>query len=359
MKLKNIVVTVISAICIISSSLNAYAKEKVILSSDMVNLFDDGIAMMMLAKNPDAELLGVATEIGNTWVETGTASAIRQLELIGRTDIPVYNGVNTLTRKGRLEGLELENKLFGRGKDVFNGAGDYPRHTSWKAAYRDEYRTEPTIEVQEKYAVDFIVDTVKANPGEVTVVAIGTYNNLAAAVRKAPEIVPMIKRVVYMGGAFYCSGNVTPRAEFNIWLDPEAARYVWRQPFKEQIIFPLDCCEKIWFTKKRYDRLAGTVKDKSFQDMLANHWITDEFKRNPNYHAFLWDVLCAAYINDSSIVLEEETLPVDVNDVFGPTYGETLVYRDIAPIGSQKARIVFKVDEKKVWRQVQKLFKEL
>lgn len=80
-------------------SAEAAAREKVILDADMVDLFDDGIAMMMLAESPKMDLKGVTIVIGNTWVETGTASAIRQLEGIGRTDIPVYMGVNETVRK--------------------------------------------------------------------------------------------------------------------------------------------------------------------------------------------------------------------------------------------------------------------
>lgn len=359
MKLKKLFMGAITAMCIMGTALSASAKEKVVLSADMVDLFDDGVAMLLMAKSPKVDLLGVTTVVGNTWVETGTASAIRQLEGINRTDIPVYNGMNRVTRGGRIEGMLLEKELFGRGADPHMGAGGYPRPESWLKAYRDNYKAEPTMKPQDKSGVDFLIDTIKANPHEVTVVAIGTYNNLAMAVRRAPEIVPLIKRVVYMGGAFFCNGNVMPSAEFNIWMDPEAARYVWRQPFKEQIIFPLDCCEKIWFTSERYNKLAGLIKSKHFQDMFANHWAAGAFKADPKYHTFVWDVLCAAYVIDPSIITEEETLPVDVNDIYGPTYGETLAFRGNGPIGSQKARIVYTVDEKKIWDQVEKLFSSL
>ena len=359
MSLRKLFLCAVTVLCLLGSTLTASAKEKVILSADMVDLFDDGVAMLLMAKSPKVDLLGVTTVIGNTWVETGTASAIRQLEGIGRTDIPVYIGMNTCTRGGRIESMKIEKELFGRGPDPHCGAGGYDQPASWRAAYLADYKAEPTAAPQSKSGVDFIIDTVKANPNEVTIVAIGTYNNLATACRRAPEIVPLIKRVVYMGGAFFCNGNVMPSAEFNIWMDPEAARYVWRLPFKEQIIFPLDACEKIHFTKYRYDRLAGMLKTKFFQDMFANHWAAGNFKADPNYHTYVWDVLCAAFVIDPSIIVKEETLPVDVNDVFGPTYGETLAYRGNGPIGSQKARIVFEVKEDKVWEQVEALFNSL
>ena len=331
-------------------------KEKVILSADVVDLFDDGVAMLMLAKSPKVELLGVAVVIGNTWVETGTASAIRQLEGIKRTDIPVLMGVNKVHREGRIAAIQDEKTMFGRGPDTHDGAAGYPQPKSWKDAYREAYKSEPTIEPSKEDAVDFIIRQVKANPNEVTIVAIGTYNNLAAAVQKAPEIVPLIKRVVYMGGAFFWNGNVTPQAEFNIWFDPEAAQIAWHSPFKEQVIFPLDACEKIKFTKKTYDELAARLKQPHFQSMFANHWTTPRFKENPEWNTFVWDILCAAYVIDPSIIEVEETLPVDVNTVYSPNYGSTLAYRGIPPDGTQKARIVFKVNEEKVWKQVNDLF---
>ncbi len=265
-------------------------------------------------------------------------------------------GVNTVTRKGRINMIQEKKTKFGRGPDAHDGAAGYPEPASWKDAYRKAYGAEPTIEPSKESAVDFIIRQVKANPHEVTIVAIGTYNNIAAAVKKAPEIVPLIKRVLYMGGAFFWNGNVTPQAEFNIWFDPEAAQTAWHTPFKEQVIFPLDVCEKIKFTKKTYDELAARLKDPHFKKMFANHWTQPKFKADPKWNTYVWDILCAAYVIDPSIIETEETLPVDVNTVYSPNYGSTLAYRGIPPTGTQKARIVFKVNEQKVWKQVSDLF---
>jgi len=150
-----------------------------------------------------------------------------------------------------------------------------------------------------------------------------------------------------------------PNAEFNIWMDPEAARLVWRQPFREQVIFPLDCCEKIHFTKERYERLANLLHTKTFKDMFASHWTAGAFSADPSFHTFVWDVLCAAFVIDPSVISREETLPVDVCIDYGPAYGETHAFRGHAPAGTQRARIVFDVDEAKIWSQVENLFKSL
>ena len=100
-------------------------------------------------------------------------------------------------------------------------------------------------------AVNFIIDEVKKNPNEISIIAISTGVNLAMAIRMAPEIIPLIKRVIYMGGSFFKPGNTTPTAEFNWWMDPEAAKICLRSPFKEQIIVGLDVCEKMPFKKEQ------------------------------------------------------------------------------------------------------------
>ena len=105
----------------------AAEKEKVILDTDMVELLDDGVAMMMLAQAPNIQLEGVTIVFGNTWVETGTAAAIRQLEGMGRKDIPVFMGVNEPTRKDRFAHMAEEKRLYGQNFDSHKGAAGYPR----------------------------------------------------------------------------------------------------------------------------------------------------------------------------------------------------------------------------------------
>ena len=130
MKLKKFFMGAAAAMCIMGTAMTASAKEKVFLSADMVDLFDDGVAMLLMAKNPEVDLKGVGIVVGNTWVETGTASALRQLEGINRPDIPVYMGMNRCTRGGRIESMGLEKEIFGRGPDPHMGAGGYQQPAS-------------------------------------------------------------------------------------------------------------------------------------------------------------------------------------------------------------------------------------
>ena len=146
------------------------AAEKVLLDSDMVDLFDDGIAMMMLVKSSDIELLGITTVTGNTWSEDGTASAIRQLEALNIDNIPVIQGVTPKNIKKRLNNIQAENQKFGSGfNGEYNGAGGYAEPSDWHTAYVNKYGTEPTLKPLTENAVDFIIKTVKANPHEVTI----------------------------------------------------------------------------------------------------------------------------------------------------------------------------------------------
>ena len=189
----------------------AAEKEKVILDTDMVELLDDGVAMMMLAQAPHIQLEGVTIVFGNTWVETGTAAAIRQLEGMGRKDIPVFMGVNEPTRKDRFAHMAEEKRLYGQNFDSHKGAAGYPRPVSWQQAYRERYHREPELEPRKERAADFIVRTIRNNPGQVTLVAIGSGANLAAALDRDPAIAGLVKRVVYMAGAFMVEGNVMIR----------------------------------------------------------------------------------------------------------------------------------------------------
>jgi inosine-uridine nucleoside N-ribohydrolase len=318
-----------AALLLVAPGSVAEAKEKVILDSDMVVLYDDGVAMMMLAKHPDIELLGVTIVPGNTWVSEGTAYALRQLEVLKRTDVPVALGIRYPLRAGRYETLGVERKMFGYSSSYI-GCFSRPEPPSYLDVYRAEFGSDPTIKPVDKHAVDFLIDTIKANPGEVTVMPIGPCTNLAIAIRIAPEIIPLIKRVVYMGGAFDTPGNTTPSAEFNWWFDPEAAKMTVRAPFANQLIVGLDVCKKYRFNKKIFERITAvdTLIAKMFKEKYG-----PRFEKNPGY----------------TRLVEEETRWVDVNSDYNLDYGRSLGYHKQGPAGTQKARILLAIDEERFW----------
>lgn len=329
----------------------APTKEKVLLDTDMVEMFDDGVALVMLANAPGIDLLGVTCVTGNSWVQEGVAYSLRQLETAGR-NIPVLEGMRYPLRPQRHELFETERAQFGMGHDSWLGSLGRPEPAGWLDFYRSRYGQAPEFKPLESHAVNFIIDTIRANPHEVTIAAIGPCTNLAAAIRMAPDIVPLVKRVVYMGGAFFQPGNVTPAAEFNWWLDPEAAQITVRAPFKEQIVFGLDVCEKVIFRRAHYDRLLATLGKSPFAVMLKNTFVGRSFADNEKFTHFVWDVLAAAAIIDPGIITAEETCAIDVNTQYGLSYGQSLAYPKAGPQGCVKARIIKDLDQERFWNMV-------
>ncbi len=346
-------------LCLLVSTTVCFAqkKEKVILDTDMVEVFDDGIAMMMLAKAPNIDLIGVTTVIGNTWVPEGTAYAIRQLEAINRTDIPVVPGIRTPMYPSRFETIKNERILFGIG-DAYVGAAGYEEPKTWESVYLQKYGREPEHKPLDMKAVNFIIDQVKANPGEITIIAIGTCDNIATAAHIAPEIVPLVKRVIYMGGSFFQPGNTTPTAEFNWWMDPDAAKMAVRSPFKEQIIVGLDVCETMPFRKDRYDHLKAVTNNRLILNMLQRNFLNQLFIDDPTYTHYIWDVIAACIMIDPTLIQDEVTRYVDVNSQFGFSYGQAVAFDKNQPIGTQQARIILKVDGERLWKMVEDYLKK-
>ncbi len=164
---------------------------------------DDAVALIMALRWPEVDVKAITMVAGNVGLEQATRNALYTVGLCG-SNVPVYMGASRpLTRRH-------ENAQWFHGQD---GLGDQGYPT-------------PTQKAESKPAVDAIIETVKANPG-IVMVTLGPLTNIALAVSQAPEIIPLISRCVVMGGAANCVGNVTPAAEYNIWVDPEAAHIVF------------------------------------------------------------------------------------------------------------------------------------
>jgi inosine-uridine nucleoside N-ribohydrolase len=334
---------------------NGFTKEKVILDTDMVELFDDGVAMIMLAKSKQIDLLGIVTVSGNVWEAEATLYALRQLEIIDRPDIPVYAGTRHPLRAGRYETMKTEQELFGQ--LGWMGAFNRPEPTSYQTLEPDRipYGGYPNLKSKDKHGVQFLIDAIKENPGEITIVAIGPLTNIALAIRLEPAIIPLIKRIVYMGGAFDVPGNMTPAAEFNWWFDPEAAKMSVRAPFADQLIVGLDVCEKYLFKKEIFDRIVANKSPLSefFKDKYA-----PIFESKPDYSRLVWDTIAAAVAIDPTLISEEEIRWVDVNADYSLDYGRSLSYKNQGPVGTQRSRILFSIDEDRFWNLMVDLIKD-
>ena len=343
------------ALTLLLAPARAHAQERVIVDADMGVLGDDAVALFMLVNSPNVEVLGVTIVPGNSWAEHCTASALRQLELIGRTDIPVFMGVREPLMGSRQAWLEAEERLWGRSE--FLGAYGRPRATSYLALDREPVVGYPTTKPADENAVDFIVRTIKAYPNQVTLFAIGPATNVALAVRKNPEIVPLVKRIYYMGGSVDVPGNSSPAAEFNWWFDPEAARIALRTPFREQIVVPTDVAEKVFYTKAEYDRIVSAPETPITKLFKQVHG--PRFERDAAMRSHIWDALATAIFLQPGLATKLVDRFLDIDVTYGPNYGRSIGYHQSRrrsfetpadfPAGTQKVKVLLEIDQPAFW----------
>lgn len=195
--------------------MNFMEKKKTILDCDPG--MDDSVAIILAAKSQELDLLAVTTLNGNYPAEVTSVNALKVIEMLGRTDIPVAKGMVT----------PMVRPIP---KDPFSHGAD---------GQAENFLPEPTSSLCDKHAVDLMIDLVKENPGEVTILCTGPMSNLAMAMQKAPEIKNMIREVIAISGAFglnkYAFANATgdtPQSEWNVYVDPEAADLVYNSGVK-------------------------------------------------------------------------------------------------------------------------------
>ncbi|MDS1137354.1 nucleoside hydrolase [Nitratireductor indicus] len=212
------------------------AARKIIIDTDPGQ--DDALAILLALASPELEVLGITAVAGNVPLALTQKNARKICELAGRPETRVFAGAaRPLLRK-----LVTAEEVHGRtGLD----GPDLP---------------EPRMPLQDTHAVDFIIETL-LNQAEksVTLCPLGPLTNIALALSRAPEIAPRIREIVLMGGGFFEGGNVTPAAEFNIYVDPHAADIVLQAGIP-LVMMPLDVTHKALTTRKRLTaiRALGT-----------------------------------------------------------------------------------------------------
>ena len=197
---------------------------------------DDAVAILLaLAAPEELDVLGIVAVAGNLPLAQTERNARRVCELAGRADIPVYAGC----ARPLLRPLATAEQIHGE-------------------TARDRLLLpEPTMALQPQHGVDFLIETFRAEAaGTITLCVLGPMTNMAMALVKAPEIAERIGELVAMGGACFALGNVTPAAEFNIHVDPEAAAIVLNSGIPITMI-PLDVTQQVLTTPKRLAALRG------------------------------------------------------------------------------------------------------
>lgn len=201
--------------------------QKIIIDTDPGQ--DDAVAILLALASPEIEVLGITCVAGNVPLARTRDNARKVCELAGRPDIRVFAGCAEPLARPLITAEHVH------GKTGLDGA-DLPA---------------PAMPLQDGHAVDFIIDTLRReDPGTVTLVPIGPLTNIATALRRAPDIAARIQRIVLMGGAYFEVGNITPAAEFNIYVDPEAAAAVFAAGVP-LVVVPLDATHKALVTAPR------------------------------------------------------------------------------------------------------------
>lgn len=179
---------------------------------------DDAVAILLALASPELEVLGITTVAGNVPLALTHVNARKVCELAKRTDIPVFAGCDHPLKRDLVTAENVHGKTGLDGIEL----------------------PAPTMPLQSQHSVDFIIETLRAAPEKtITICSLGPLTNTAQALLKAPDIAEKIQRIVLMGGGFFEGGNITPSAEFNAFVDPEAAKIVFAAGVPLTVI-PLD-----------------------------------------------------------------------------------------------------------------------
>jgi len=194
---------------------------------------DDAVALLMALRHPDVRVEAITVVAGNVELEQGVRNALYTVELSG-ADVSVYRGSAGPLRR------DLVVAQFFHGSDGLGDQG-YPA---------------PGREAAAGDAVDVLIETIRSNPG-VVLVTLGPLTNVAKALARAPEIAGQVGRCVVMGGASCTVGNVTPAAEYNVWVDPDAARAVFRSGLPIEMVGWELCRGAATLSEKEMDMVRG------------------------------------------------------------------------------------------------------
>ncbi|WP_457648773.1 nucleoside hydrolase [Profundibacter sp.] len=203
---------------------------KIIIDTDPGQ--DDAVAILLALASPEEiEVIGITAVAGNVPLPLTHKNARIICELAGKTDIPVYAGCD------RPLAHDLVTAEHVHGKTGLDGPN----------------LPDPTMQLTDGHAVDYIIDTLRHAPaGTITLCPLGPLTNIATAFQKAPDIIEKVQEIILMGGAYFEVGNITPAAEFNIYVDPEAADIVFKSGVPI-VVMPLDVTHKALVTKERND----------------------------------------------------------------------------------------------------------
>ncbi|MEU1023279.1 nucleoside hydrolase [Streptomyces sp. NPDC005904] len=297
---------------------------KIILDCDPGH--DDAIAMLLAHGNPDVELVAVTTVVGNQTLEKVTRNALSVARIANITGVPFAAGCS----RPLVRTIETAPEIHG------------------ESGIDGPVMPEPTLALDERHAVDLIIDTVMAHePGEITLVPTAGLTNIAMAARKEPRIVERVREVVLMGGGYH-TGNWSPVAEFNIKIDPEAAHIVFNERWPLTMV-GLDLTHQALATPEVVERIAKVdtrpaVFVNELLDFFGAMYLQSQGFAAPPVH----DPCAVAYVIDPDVMTVRKA-PVDIELTGTLTLGMTVTdFRAPAPADCH-TQVAVDLDHRRFW----------
>lgn len=294
---------------------------------------DDAVAILVAALHPDLDLIGITTVNGNVPVENTTDNTLRVLDLIDRSDIPVFPGLaHPIARRG------------------FPGQRHFQRGTKGDMHGLALPLPEARTRAQSTSAVEYLLETLRSATEQLTVVAVGPQSNIATAVAIDPSIRDAVGELVIMGGA-HAHGNVTASAEFNVWADPEAAYMVLSAGFRHLTLITLDATHQALITRADCETFAalGTPAGRAAADLITNR--IDAYSANRgagiDQTAPVHDAVCIAHLLRPDTVTTRQ-LHVSVDTGGSATVGRTIIDTRTNPTEAPNAHVAFTADARKL-----------
>ena len=261
---------------------------------------DDALTFLLALASAEIQLEALTITQGNVTVEKGTRNALAVLEMLGTSHIPVVKGC-TLPMVGPLLASDHVHGVSGLG---------------------DTNLPEPTTKPVPQHAIDYLIERFLAEPGEISLFAIGPLTNIAFAIRKEPRFAKAVKEMVIMGGSIREGGNITPQAEFNIYADPHAAHVVFHTGIPITLI-PLDVTHKCMLYHEQIQKLHQ-------RESTISRFLADATTPYINYTKNITGVdgcalhdplTLATIIAPELLTLEEHYVDVDISS--GPSMGSS------------------------------------
>jgi purine nucleosidase len=306
----------------------ASAKRKVIYDQDTYGPFGtDILGTLMILQADNIDLLGITLVTGDAWMKQEMAFTLRLLEMMGRTEIPVYPGAE-FPMLNTKEEWQLRQQLFGGHRldpwmGAFNRTNGGPDEVKPLPPPYDRFAN---LKAQQEHAARFIIKTIRANPGQVTIYAGGPLTNLALAIALAPDIISLVPEVVIMGTGFHVFTN-----PFNIFFDPESARKVLRAGWPKFSIVTVDIAEEIHESdeispgRRMIEEIASHAKS-PISDLFQRYAV-EPLRGNPSMRLFrMADEMIAAQVIDPSVYTKSEPMYVDICTTPGPRYGDSMFW---------------------------------